>query len=202
MSTPVSMVVVIGLLAAGCAPSTQGDSSTNPSSSNATQAYSLGHFPDAPTGPFSDSTEDALQAVLDAAVGVEQGRPGISATVMSAGGGVWTGAAGTADGEHPVEAGSQFNIASITKAFIAAEVMRLSEEGMVRLTDPVTEHLPASLDFDTNGATIKNLLAMESGIPDPALLWSRYRSTPRLERLGDPRQRSCGSLRAGDAICL
>ena len=43
------------------------------------------------------------------------------------------------------------------------------ETGRLRLDDPVSEHLPASFRFDTNGATIGNLLAMESGIPDPAL---------------------------------
>jgi D-alanyl-D-alanine carboxypeptidase len=47
--------------------------------------------------------------------------------------------------------------------------MRLSEAGSLRLSDPISEQLPASFHFDTNGATIENLLAMESGIPDPAL---------------------------------
>jgi D-alanyl-D-alanine carboxypeptidase len=46
--------------------------------------------------------------------------------------------------------------------------MWLSEQGLLRLSDPVSEHLPSGFHFDTNGATIGNLLAMESGIPDPA----------------------------------
>jgi D-alanyl-D-alanine carboxypeptidase len=37
------------------------------------------------------------------------------------------------------------------------------------LSDAVSKHLPASFHFDTNGATIENLLSMESGIPDPAI---------------------------------
>jgi D-alanyl-D-alanine carboxypeptidase len=94
--------------------------------------------------------------------------PGITATVLVADGGAWSGAAGTADGVHPVEVGSQFAIASNTKTVIAAEVMRLSEKGLLRLSDPVSEHLPSSFHFDTNGATVENLLHMESGIPDPA----------------------------------
>jgi D-alanyl-D-alanine carboxypeptidase len=69
---------------------------------------------------------------------------------------------------HPVEVRSQFGIASITKTVIAAEIMRLSEKGLLRLSDPVSEHLPSSFHFDTNGATVENLLHMESGIPDPA----------------------------------
>jgi D-alanyl-D-alanine carboxypeptidase len=75
--------------------------------------------------------------------------------------------AGTADGVHPVEARSQFAIASFTKTVIAAEIMRLSEKGLLRLSDPLSEHLPSDFHFDTNGATILNLLHMESGIPDP-----------------------------------
>jgi D-alanyl-D-alanine carboxypeptidase len=132
-----------------------------------------------PTGSFSDATAGALQAVLD--VAVEEGLPGVTATVLAAEGGAWSGAAGTADGVHPVEVGSQFAIASITKTVVAAEVMRLSEEGLLRLGDPVSEHLPSSFDFDTNGATVEDLLAMTSGIPDPALTASAVEADPLRE---------------------
>lgn len=153
--TAVSVVVVVGLLISACASS----------STQVAVTYTLGHFPAVPTGSFSHFTAGALQAVLDAAV--KQGLPGITATVLAADGEAWSGAAGTADGVHPVEVRSQFAIASFTKTVIAAEVMRLSEKGLLRLSDPVSEHLPSSFHFDTNGATIENLLHMESGIPDP-----------------------------------
>jgi len=130
--------------------------------------YVLGRFPEAPADPIDAATVHELQAILDAAVG-SGGLPGISATLIAADEGTWSGAAGTADGTHPVEVASQFAIASITKTVVAAEVMRLSETGALHLADPVSEHLPAGFDFDTNGATVENLLAMESGIPDPAL---------------------------------
>jgi CubicO group peptidase (beta-lactamase class C family) len=55
--------------------------------------------------------------------------------------------AGTADGEHPLEADSQFAIASITKTVIAAEVMHLSKEGPLRLGDQVSRHLPKESRF-------------------------------------------------------
>ncbi len=154
--TAVSVVVLFGLLITACASS----------SSPVAVKFTLGHFPAVPTSSFSHSTASALQAVLDAVV--KEALPGISATVMTADGQAWTGTAGTADGVHPVEARSQFAIASLTKTVIAAEVMRLSEQGLLRLSDPVSEHLPADFHFDTNGATVENLLHMESGIPDPA----------------------------------
>jgi D-alanyl-D-alanine carboxypeptidase len=153
--TAVCLVVAVGLLTSACASS----------SSQGAVTYALGHFPAAPTGSFSNSTAGAFQAVLDGAI--KGGLPGISATVMTADGQLWTGVAGTADGVHPVEAGSQFGIASITKTVIAAEIMRLSERGLLSLSDPISKHLPPSFHFDTNGATVQNLLHMESGIPDP-----------------------------------
>jgi D-alanyl-D-alanine carboxypeptidase len=98
--------------------------------------------------------------------------------VLAADGRAWSGAAGTADGVHPVEARSQFNIASITKTVIATEIMRLSEKGLLRLSDPVSKHLPSDFHFDTNGATIQNLLHMEAGIPDPALTFAEVEADP------------------------
>ncbi|MGH2597478.1 MAG: serine hydrolase domain-containing protein [Actinomycetota bacterium] len=130
-----------------------------------------------PTGSLPDSATGALQAILDAAV--KQGLPGVTATVLVADGGAWSGAAGTADGVHPMQPRSQFSIASITKTVIAAEIMRLSERGLLRLSDPVSMHLPPSFHFDTNGATIENLLSMQSGIPDPALPYATIVKDPQ-----------------------
>jgi D-alanyl-D-alanine carboxypeptidase len=175
------LVAIICLFAGACSSSTQDatGSGATPLSSPAAAKYSLGHFPDVPTGSLSDSTVRALQAVLDAAV--KHGLPGITATVLGADGGAWSGAAGTADGMHPVKVRSEFAIASITKTVIAAEVMWLSERGLLRLSDPVSEHLPPSFHFDTNGATIENLLSMESGIPDPTLAEPTIAKHPQRE---------------------
>jgi CubicO group peptidase (beta-lactamase class C family) len=151
-----SVIAVAAVLLSACASS----------SSPVHMTYALGHFPAAPTGSFSSYIAGTFQAVLDKAI-KEEGLPGISATVMTADGQSWTGAAGTADGVHPIEALSQFGIASITKTVIAAEIMRLSEQGLLSLSDPISKHLPPSFHFDSNGATIQNLLHMESGIPDP-----------------------------------
>jgi D-alanyl-D-alanine carboxypeptidase len=108
----------------------------------------------------------ALQAVVDQAA---RRLPGLSATVIQEGRGTWTGVAGTADGARPIQPASQFGIASVTKTVIATEIMRLAEQGKLNLTDQVSDHLPANFVFNANGATIQNLLSMESGIPDPAL---------------------------------
>jgi D-alanyl-D-alanine carboxypeptidase len=93
------------------------------------------------------------------------GGGGIAATVMTASG-RWSGAAGTADGVDGVDIDSQFGIASGTKPIIAAQVMQLVEAGQVSLDAPGTDYLPADFTFDTNGATIRQLLSHRSGIPD------------------------------------
>ena len=109
-----------------------------------------------------------MQEILDRAV--ERGLPGVAATVIVAGRGIWSGAAGSADGSRSLEPDAAFDIASVTKTVIATQVLRLVDAGMLELDDPVDEHLPSDIDVDTNHATIRDLLAMESGIPEPALV--------------------------------
>ena len=44
--------------------------------------------------------------------------------------------------------------------------MQMVEAGELALDDLAADHLPPNLDFDSNGATIRNLLGQRSGIPD------------------------------------
>jgi D-alanyl-D-alanine carboxypeptidase len=152
-----------------------GASAASPSSAATPGMYGLGHFPAAPANALPARTAAALQAILDQAI---PGLPGVAATVIVAGQGAWSGAAGLADDQHPVQVSSQFGIASITKTVIAAEIMLLADQGKLALSDPVSARLPKDFTFDTNGATIGDLLAMESGIPDPALNGTDYAADP------------------------
>ena len=112
---------------------------------------------------------------------------GIAATVMTPEG-TWSGAVGTADGVDDLQIDSQFGIASGTKPIIAAQVMQLVEAGEVSLDAPATEYLPADFTFDTNGATIRQLLSHRSGIPD-------WYTTP-WKRFAADRSRSGSSTRS------
>jgi D-alanyl-D-alanine carboxypeptidase len=93
------------------------------------------------------------------------GADGMTATLMTPGGS-WSGAAGTADGTRAMEPAAQMAIGSITKSIVATQVMRLVDAGELSLDDAAADRLPPKLAFDTNGATIGQLLAMRSGIPD------------------------------------
>ena len=90
---------------------------------------------------------------------------GMTVTVMTPDGS-WSGAAGKADDVRDVRIDDQFFIASITKSIVAAQVMQLVETGELSLDDLAADHLPPELEFDTNGATIRNLLSHRSGLPD------------------------------------
>ena len=130
--------------------------------------------------PVSDETATELQAILNDLAGAA----GMTATLMTAAG-TWSGAAGKADGVRDIGVDDQFAIASVTKSVVAAQVMQMVEAGELGLDDPAAEHLPADLDFDDNGATIRQLLGHRSGLPgyDPALFDPALQESPSTDPL-------------------
>ncbi|WP_182481466.1 serine hydrolase domain-containing protein [Nocardioides immobilis] len=114
---------------------------------------------------MSEDRAAELQAVLEE-MSEDADGAGMSATVLSPEGS-WSGAIGTADASgRKVGVRDQFAIASVTKTIVATQVMQLVEAGELGLDDPAADYLPADLDFDSNGATIRHLLSHYSGIPD------------------------------------
>ena len=112
-----------------------------------------------------DAVSEERVAKFQAVLETMAGEGGVTATVMTLQG-TWSGAFGKADDVRDVVVDSQFGIASVTKSVIAAQLMQLVEAGELSLDDQATDHLPADFAFDTNGATIRQLLDMRSGIPD------------------------------------
>ena len=110
---------------------------------------------------------EELAAKLQAALALHDVADGggMSATVMTAEG-TWSGTTGTADGVRDLQVDDQFAIASITKSVVAAQVMLMVEAGELGLDDLVADHLPGDLQFDSNEATIRDLLGHRSGLPD------------------------------------
>jgi D-alanyl-D-alanine carboxypeptidase len=121
-----------------------------------------------PTAAFADISEEPVSreaaAEFQAILNDMAGGAGVSATVMSPEG-TWSGATGKADDTRDVRVDDQFSIASVTKSVVAAQVLQIVEAGELDLDDPAADHLPPDLDFDTNGATIRQLLGHRSGIP-------------------------------------
>ena len=135
---------------------------SSPSPTAEAPAFPIEAFADIREDPVSEEAAAEFQAILGEAAG---GAGGMTATVMSANG-TWSGAVGTADGVRDMRPDDQLAIGSITKSVIAAQVMQLVEADELALDDPATDYLPADLDFDTNEATVGQLMGMRSGIPD------------------------------------
>ena len=82
-----------------------------------------------------------------------------------------------------------FDLASLTKPFTAACVMRLVERGQVRLNDPVARYLP---EFARNGKqeiTVRQLLTHFSGLPadlDLKAPWNGYAKALQLAYDAEP----------------
>ena len=114
------------------------------------------------TADLSVQTADKLQAAIDQ--WVEQGSlTGMTAAVVTPDG-VWSGAAGVDGAGTPLQPDSALSLQSISKTYTAAEVMLLAGRGLVDLDAPITDYV--EVPFDTQGATVRQVLAMRSGFPD------------------------------------
>lgn len=114
------------------------------------------------------------------AVAQAEGRtPSLVAAVARGGHTVWHGARTSVDGHGPDE-NVQYRIGSITKTFTAVLVLRLRDEGLLDLGDPLERHLPGT---GAGEATIAELLAHSAGLAaeSPAPWWERTPGSLRPE---------------------
>ena len=172
-----TVTAAMAILIAGCSPSPEGPTPAEPTSEVATgttapspqasPTLTLGDFPAFPKGPLPETVAASLQAVLDEVV--EQGPfLGVTAAVIVGDSGSWSGAAGVDLEGDPLTPEARLVIASVGKTVTAAQILRLVEKGKLGMDDPAADHLPAEVAFfDANGATIRDVLGMRSGIPDP-----------------------------------
>ncbi|MFI9828374.1 serine hydrolase domain-containing protein [Streptomyces sp. NPDC051913] len=106
------------------------------------------------------------------AVAQAEGRtPSLVATVVRGGRAVWHGSRTSVDGHGPDE-NVQYRIGSITKTFTAVLVLRLRDEGVLDLGDPLEKHVPGT---GAGEATIAELLAHTAGLAaeSPGPWWER-----------------------------
>lgn len=105
--------------------------------------------------------------------------PSLVASVVRDGELVWSGARSSVDGHAPDEH-VQYRIGSITKTFTAVLVLRLRDEGVLDLSDPLEKHLPGTGAGDV---TIAELLAHTGGLAaeTPGPWWERTSASLRPE---------------------
>ncbi|MFE6777046.1 serine hydrolase domain-containing protein [Streptomyces sp. NPDC057702] len=122
------------------------------------------------TAPLDELLPATRRALLHrVAVGQAKGRaPSVVGAVVRDGQLVWSGVRSALDGQTP-DVDTQYRIGSITKTFVAVLVMRLRDEGLLDLADPIRTHLADRLaaegaDPSVGSQTIADLLSHRSGL--------------------------------------
>jgi D-alanyl-D-alanine carboxypeptidase len=118
-----------------------------------------------PAPPVDAATAATLQRALNAAR-KSMVIPGVAATVILPDGRTWTGVAGDAVASTHTKVTPQtpFAIASVTKTFTAALILRLAQEGRLAISDPLSRWLP---DYPNAARiTLRMLLQHTSGLAD------------------------------------
>jgi len=119
-----------------------------------------------------------LQNALDKAleIGSEGHQLGISAAIIIPDEEIWIGVAGVSHPGTPIAPEMLFDIGSSEKNFQAALVLKLKEEGLLSLDDPISKWLPDYPNIN-HTVTIRQLLNHTSGIYDfiehPDSTWRR-----------------------------
>jgi D-alanyl-D-alanine carboxypeptidase len=117
-----------------------------------------------------------LAAATDAFAAAHPAFPGVALAVVSPRV-QWTGSAGHAalGARAALDPEAGFRIASVTKTFTAAAILRLAEQGRIGLDDPIAEHLaPATLEllrrggYDADAIHVRHLLMHTTGLYDYA----------------------------------
>jgi len=142
------------------------------------------------TPPLATAIPSARDAQLQQLIedwAVDHDPVGVSAAVLYADGDLWLGTAGLANREDGirVEPGDRFEIASVTKTFMSALTLRLAEEGIIDLDEPISAELP---DFPAADLiTVRMLLGHRAGVYDPSaeLVTDRF-GPPDPERVFTP----------------
>lgn len=137
------------------------------------------------TVPKPDSIP-ALQREIESILSQKAGRtPGAAVAVVHREGPEWIAGFGLADvsTQRPVTPETLFRIGSVSKAFVALSLLKLQEEGKLRLDDPLRNHAP-DLEFanpweSTDPVRLVHLLEHTSGWDN--LPWADLAFDPAVE---------------------
>lgn len=97
--------------------------------------------------------------------------PGVQVALRSPGGATWTGAAGMADipGGITLEPCHRMMVGSISKVFTSVLILRLQDEGLLDIDDPLQDHIDPELIAEIENAdqvTLREMLNHTSGLAD------------------------------------
>ncbi|RVT40265.1 serine hydrolase domain-containing protein [Sphingobium algorifonticola] len=156
--------------------------------------------------------QSSIDAALDTAVAETQRThpelPSISLSILSPRHGIdWTGISGSLTQKGtPLKSPPAFRIASVTKVFVAAAVLKLIEDGRFAVTDPITRLISAETaaqlrqdGYSPDDIIVRHLLEHSSGIfnyangsfaaqvvKEPGHIWTRREQIAFAMTQGDP----------------
>ena len=121
--------------------------------------------------PLSLATAEAIASQTAAAIetAATTAGPGVAVLIAQGDRVIYRGARGTADLQLDVPLTDQhvFHIASVTKMFTAAIILKLAQDGRLSLDDPLARYVP---DFpNAAGISLRQLLGHTAGISDRTL---------------------------------
>jgi N-acyl-D-aspartate/D-glutamate deacylase/CubicO group peptidase (beta-lactamase class C family) len=130
------------------------------------------------SGPLSSQTTFPSKSALDSTLDYLSERGLFNGVVLVAREGkiVYQKALGNeqAGSVKPLSIRSSFNLASVSKQFMAMMVMMLEEKGKLKYDDPLQTYLP---HFPYPNITIRHLLTHTSGLPEYDELFRQYLTT-------------------------
>jgi len=126
--------------------------------------------------PVGHDPTKNLQTLIDMVVADDEAIHGAALAVFAPSTGLaWEGSAGLADPESGIvmTPANPVRIASNTKTYVAAAILRLVEDDRLELDDSIAEHLPVEVvdlldgdGYDIEAITIRHLLTHTSGLFD------------------------------------
>jgi len=114
--------------------------------------------------PFDPVLATKLQNTLEN-MATANNLKGISACVIYPGVGTWKGVTGLSHAGAPITPDMEFGIASNTKLFTGVLLLKLAENNLLDLDDPISDYLPAFNNVPP-AVTIRQLLNHTSGLAD------------------------------------
>ena len=116
--------------------------------------------------------------------------PGTAVAAARDGTAVYARGFGAADADRGIPAGADtvFGVASVTKSFTAAAIMRLADEGRLSVDDPVVEYLPELRvpHGDASAIRVHHFLTHTAGFPPLPSRWYAFGASARADAAGAP----------------